>query len=83
VYSLSRGSDFVGAGDGVGGVGVSTTSTCTWTVWSNNSWLTVAAGTRTGNGTVEYHHTANPGAQRSGTLTVAGITFQVTQPGTQ
>jgi hypothetical protein len=79
-YSLSRTSDFVGASDGVGSLNVSTTSTCTWTVASSASWLTVAPGVRIGSGSVEYHHTANPGAQRSATITIAGLAFTVTQP---
>jgi hypothetical protein len=79
-YSLSRTTDFVGASDGVGSVNVSTTSTCTWTAASNASWITVAPGVRTGSSSVEYHHTANPGAQRAGTITIAGLTFTVTQP---
>ena len=79
-YSLSRESDFVGAGDGSGGVSVTTTSTCTWTAASNAAWLIVAPGVRTGSGFVEYHHAPNPGAQRAGTITIAGLTFTVTQP---
>jgi hypothetical protein len=79
-YSLTRSADFVGAGDGAGDVNVSTTSTCTWTAVSNAAWITVAPGVRTGSGSVEYHHTANPGPQRAGTITIAGLTFTVTQP---
>ena len=82
-----RASEYVHAGEGVGagGVGagdvsVSTTSTCTWTAVSNAPWITVAPGVRTGSGSVEYHHTANPGPQRAGTITIAGLTFTVTQP---
>ena len=80
VYSLTRSADFVGSGDGAGDVSVSTTSTCTWTAVSNAPWITVAPGVRTGSGSVEYHHTANPGPQRAGTITIAGLTFTVTQP---
>jgi len=80
-YSLSRTSDFVGAGDGTGEVNVSTTSTCTWTVVRNAAWITVEpVGVRTGSGSVAYHYTANPGGLRTGTITIAGLTFTVTQP---
>ena len=79
-YSLSRTSDFVGASDGTGEVNVSTTSTCTWTAVTNATWITVAPGVRTGSGRVDYHHTPNPGGLRTGTLTIAGLTFTVTQP---
>jgi hypothetical protein len=70
----------VGAGDGTGEVNVSTTSTCTWTAVTNAAWITVAPGVRTGSGRVDYHHTPNPGGLRTGTLTIAGLTFTVTQP---
>ena len=80
-YSLSRTSDFVGSNEGGGSVNVSTTSACRWTAVSNAAWIFVASGASgTGNGTVEYHYTANPGGQRAGTLTIAGFTFTVTQP---
>jgi hypothetical protein len=80
-YSLSRASDFVGANEGGGSVNVSTTSACRWTAVSNAQWIVLASGAAgTGNGTVEYHYTANPGAQRVGTVTIAGLTFTVTQP---
>jgi len=80
-YSLSRTSDFVGAGDGTGEVNVTTTSTCTWTAVRNASWITVEpVGVRTGSGSVAYHYTTNPGGLRTGTITIAGLTFTVTQP---
>jgi hypothetical protein len=79
-YSLSRTSDFVGASDGTGEVNVSTTSACTWTAVTNATWITVAPGVRTGSGRVDYHYTPNPGGLRTGTLTIAGLTFTVTQP---
>jgi hypothetical protein len=79
-YSLSRTSDFVGASDGTGEVNVSTTSTCTWTAVSNAAWIIVAPGLRTGSGRVDYHVTPNPGGLRTGTVTIAGLTFTVTQP---
>ncbi len=81
MYSLSRTSDFVGASDGTGEVNVTTTSTCTWTAVSNAAWITVEpVGVRTGSGSVDYHYTANPGGLRTGTITIAGLTFTVTQP---
>jgi len=79
-YSLSRTSDFVGFSDGTGEVNVSTTSACTWTAVTNAAWITVEPGVRTGSGRVDYHHTPNPGGLRTGTLTIAGLTFTVTQP---
>lgn len=83
-YSLSRTSDFVGANEGGGGVNVSTTSTCRWTAVSNAAWILVASGAAgIGNGSVEYRYTTNTGGLRVGTLTIAGLTFTITQPAAQ
>ncbi len=61
-------------------VSVTAGSTCAWSATSNAAWLTVSAGaTGTGNGTVNVAVAANTGAQRSGTMTIAGQTFTVTQ----
>ena len=50
---------------------------------NNTSWLTVTAGASgSGNGTVSFSTTANAStSQRTGTLTVGGQTFTVTQAG--
>jgi hypothetical protein len=51
-----------------------------WSASANASWLhTSAAGT--GNGLATFTIDANPGATRSGTLTIAGLTLTVTQAG--
>ena len=54
---------------------------CTWTAVSNDSWITVVTGASgTGNGTVTYSVTQNNGSNnRTGTITIAGRTFTVTQ----
>ena len=69
-------------GTGTIGVGASA-SACTWGAVSNSSWLTVTSGANgTGSGTVGYTVAANPDtATRIGTLTIAGLTFTVTQTG--
>ena len=55
-------------------------STCAWSATSNATWLTVSAGaTGTGNGSVSVAVAANTGAQRTGSVTIAGQTFSVTQ----
>lgn len=54
--------------------------TCTWTAQSNAAWLTITTGASgTGNGSVRYNVAANTGLARTGTLTIAGQTFTVTQ----
>jgi hypothetical protein len=61
-------------------VAVTATTGCAWTAVSNASWLTITSGaSSSGNGSVVYSAAINTGAQRTGTLTVAGNTFTVTQ----
>jgi hypothetical protein len=49
---------------------------------SNDSFITLTSGNSgSGNGTVNYSVAANPGAARTGTMTIAGHTFTVTQDG--
>ena len=65
---------------GTGTVYVSTQSGCSWTAQSNVNWITVSSGaTGTANGSVGYKVAQNTGAQRTGTMTIAGKTFTVTQ----
>jgi parallel beta-helix repeat protein len=56
---------------------------CVWTAVSNDSFLTITSEPDgTGNGTVSYQVAANPtSSQRTGTMTIAGETFTVTQQG--
>jgi len=60
---------------------VTTAAGCTWTVVSNDSWITVQdAGSGVGTDTVVYKVSKNNGnSPRVGTLTIAGRTFTVTQ----
>jgi hypothetical protein len=63
---------------------VNTTSGCSWTALSNDSWITITGGSSgSGNGTVSYSVSAYTGTSthRSGTMTIAGQTFTVTQSG--
>lgn len=57
---------------------------CSWTATSNNSWITIKSGS-TGSGktgSVSYSISTNTSSsQRTGTMTVAGQTFTVTQAG--
>ena len=80
-YALSAITATVSGGGGTTNVTVITDSTCAWTAVSNASFISVTAGTSgTGNGTVTFAVSSNPGASaRTGTLTIAGQTFTVTQ----
>src|SRR4051794_5007720 len=67
-----------------GTVAVGSGSGCAWAAVSNVSWITVTSGSSgVGNGSVTYSVTANTGTlSRTGTMTIAGKTFTVTQPAT-
>jgi hypothetical protein len=67
-----------------GNLGVATDGDCQWTASSNSSWITVTSGANwSGAGAAAYTVDANTGpTPRTGTLTVAGQTFMVTQAGT-
>ena len=60
---------------------VTTTAGCTWTATANVSWLSISAGASgTGNGTITYDVEHNDtGIVRVGTVTIAGLTFTLTQ----
>ena len=66
-----------------GSVSVMTASGCTWTATSNDTWITISLGSRNGDGTVDYSVSDNTSTcSRTGTMTIAGNTFTVTQDGT-
>jgi hypothetical protein len=79
-YSISPTSQSMPVLGGAGTVTVTTTSACAWTATSNAPWLTITSGASgTGNGTVGFTAAVNSAGARSGTLTIAGQTFTVTQ----
>ena len=83
-FTLSAPSGSVPAGGGTGSTGVTSPAGCAWTGVSNNtSWLTVTGGASgSGSGTVAFSAAANSStSSRTGTLTIAGQSFSVTQPG--
>jgi hypothetical protein len=66
-----------------GGGSVTVTSDSSWTAASDASWITINSGSSgSGDGTVNYTVSANSStSQRTGTITIAGRTFTVTQAG--
>lgn len=84
-YTLSPSSASVAAGGASGSFNLQTnSSTCAWTVQSNNSdWLTVSsAASGSGSTTINYTAAANASTgARTGTISVGTSTFTVTQPG--
>jgi hypothetical protein len=81
-YSLRSSNGSVPSSGGAGSVGVIAPSACSWTATSNDTWLTISSSPGGGSGDVLFVAQANAGtAARAGTLTVAGLTYTVTQPG--
>jgi uncharacterized protein (TIGR03437 family) len=82
-YAIAPTSASVPAGGTTGSVTVTAPSGCTWTATSNASWIAVTSGASgSGNGTVSYTVAASSSANPlTGTLTIAGQTFTVTQAG--
>lgn len=82
-FSLAPTAASVGAAATAGSVDVTAPAGCGWTAASNASWISITGGAAgSGNGTVNYSVQANATASpRQGTLTIAGITFTVSQSG--
>jgi C1A family cysteine protease len=83
-YTLSGTSVSVDDPGATGSVNVTTSGgTCTWTASSNATWISITSGASgTGNGTVYYTASTNTGNDpRTGSITIAGQTFTITQEG--
>jgi hypothetical protein len=81
IFSISPTSQSFGYSGGTDSIGVTAAAPdCSWTATNNDGWINVTSGTSgSGNGTVNYSVAANSGAARTGTLTIGGQTFTVTQ----
>ncbi|HEV8483615.1 MAG TPA: Calx-beta domain-containing protein, partial [Blastocatellia bacterium] len=81
-FSITPLLDSFGINSGTGSVQVTAAAGCAWTASANTSWLTINSGNGgTGNGTVNYSVAVNSGTYRTGTMTIAGRTFNVAQAG--
>ena len=79
-FAISPASQSVVADGGIVTTTVTTAGYCSWTAAANDPWLTMAGGASgTGGGTVSVSAAANSGAARTGTATIAGLTFTVAQ----
>jgi len=82
LYSISSASQSFVPSGGSGAVNVTASGACSWTAASNVSWISITSGSGTGNGTMTYSVAANAGiTSRTGSMTIAGKTFTVTQSG--
>ena len=82
-YSISPGSRTMASSGGTGTVSVTASAGCSWTASSSAGWITINSGNSgSGSGSCGYTVAANTGSSsRTGSLTVAGQTFTVTQSG--
>ena len=79
-FTLSASSQAVDSAGGTGSVGVTSAAGCAWTAASQALWISLTSGaTGSGNGTVGFRVAANSGPARSGTITIAGRPFTITQ----
>jgi hypothetical protein len=81
--TLSPTSTSIGSPAGTGTVAVATGAGCNWTAASNAAWITLTSGlSGSGNGSVNYSVAANAlTSARTGSVTIAGQTFSITQAG--
>jgi len=82
-FTLSSSGQSFGTNSGTGSVSVTTLPQCNWNAFNNTpSFITIQSGASgLGSGTLTYSVAANAGAARTGTLTIAGQTYSVTQSG--
>jgi hypothetical protein len=82
-YAISPTGSSPAASATTGSVNVTCGTSCPWTAASNVSWITItSSATGNGGGTVSYAVSANTSTSpRTGTLTIAGQTFTMTQAG--
>jgi Zn-dependent metalloprotease len=82
-FSINPTSASFASTGGTGSVSVTASAGCNWTAVSNATFITITGGASgTGNGTVSYSVAINAGTtSRTGTMTIAGQTFTVTQAG--
>ena len=72
-YSLSKSSQNYGAAGGSDVVQITTSTGCSWTASSNQSWISISSSTSgSGNGTISYSLAVNTSASiRNGSITVS------------
>jgi hypothetical protein len=81
-FELNRSHDSIGPGGGRLTVNVVTLTGCQWSAGSGAAWIGVSSGhSGSANATVGLDVSANGGAQRTGTVQIAGHTYTVTQAG--
>lgn len=80
-YTIAPTSQSFGSSEGTGSVSVTAPRGCNWAAQSNAPWIRITSkSSGNGNGTVKYSVALNEyTVTRTGTLTIAGQTFTITQ----
>src|SRR5207253_367330 len=79
-FNMASNSIAIPTKGGVFSVNVTAAQNCDYAVKSNAVWIKVySSDAMSGNGTVTFHVTVNPTISRSGTISIAGQNFTVTQ----
>jgi len=82
-YSINPKIDSFTQGGGTKSAGITAPDGCNWSATSNASWITItSASSGRGDGTLQYSVVVNSSMNsRTGTMTIAGQTFTVSQEG--
>jgi sugar lactone lactonase YvrE len=79
-YTISPTSQLRSGSSGTGTVTVSVLVGCGWAVTVSDSWIRIVSGfSGSGSGAVTYSVTTNTGPSRTGTITIAGQVYTLTQ----
>lgn len=78
-FAITPSSYGAGAAGGTTTIAITTASGCPWTAASNAPWIAVSPATGTGSGSATITVAATDGPTRTGTATIAGQIFTVTQ----
>ena len=78
-YAIAPSAYAAGAAGGSNAVIVTAAAGCPWTASSDVNWVSLATSSGSGNGAVGFTVAATTGPSRTGTLTIAGQVFTVTQ----
>ncbi len=80
-YTLDTGGEAFPAAGGNGTVNITAPAGCAWSLSGPPAWV-INSTSGSGNGTLTYQVTANPGADRSATMTIGGVSYEVEQEST-
>ncbi len=82
-FGITPTSQSFASSSGTGMVSVTAAASRSWTAQSNAPWLTAVTTGGTGSGSAQYNVAANlTGLPRTGTMTIAGLTFTLNQQAT-